>query len=112
MNPRRWPLLLAALFALSAAGCGDVLEGVGDVSRDFVHGDTTTTFGSTTLPPPGVESPRLGPEKVTHVSSQLVFDVQTGTLDVATAAAFGLWTASPYTVPRTEGQLVGLRVGP
>ena len=169
MNPRRWPLLLAALVALSAAGCGDVLEGVGDLSRDFVHGDTTTTFGTTILPQPGggmalvglsrsvtwvndqytagpnlsaeaavqqvwergdgidpyiqagrqevaaalpgVEFPRLVPEKVTHISSQLVFDVQTGTLDVATAAAFGLWTAAPYTVPRTEGQLVVLRVG-
>jgi hypothetical protein len=60
---------------------------------------------------PGTEFPRLVPEKITHISSQLVFDVQTGTLDVATAAAFGLWTAEPYTVPRTEGQLVVLRVG-
>ncbi len=51
------------------------------------------------------------PEKVTHISSQLVFDTQTGTLDVATSAAFGLWTAEPYTVPRLEGQLVVLRVG-
>jgi len=169
MTARRWLLLVAALVALSAAGCGDVLEGVGDLSRDFVHGDTTTTFGTTTLPQPGggvalvglsrsviwvndqypagpglsaesavrqvwlrgdgidpyvqagrreiaaalpgVEFPRLVPEKVTHISSQLVFDVQTGTLDVATAAAFGLWTAPPYTVPRTEGQLAVLRVG-
>jgi hypothetical protein len=60
---------------------------------------------------PGVEFPQLVPEKVTHVSSQLVFDVQTGTLDVATAAAFGLWSAEPYTVLRTEGQLVVLQVG-
>ena len=169
MNPRPLPLLVAVLVALSAAGCGDVLEGVGGISRDFVHGDTTTTFGTTTLPQPGggmalvglsrsvtwvndqytagpglsaeaavrqvwlrgdgidpyiqagrqeiaaalpgVEFPRLVPEKVTHISSQVVFDVQTGTLDVATAAAFGLWTAVPYTVPRTEGQLVVLRVG-
>jgi len=51
------------------------------------------------------------PEKVTHISSQLVFDEQTGTLDVATSAAFGLWTAEPYAVPRIEGQLVVLRVG-
>jgi len=169
MNLRPMSLLLVALVALSAAGCGDVLEGVGDLSRDFVHGDTTTTVGTTTLPQPGggmalvglskaviwvndqyaagsnlsaeaaarqvwlrgdgidpyvqagrdemvsalpgVEFPRLVPEKVTHISSQLVFDVQTGTLDVATAAAFGLWTAAPYTVPRTEGQLVVLKVG-
>ena len=60
---------------------------------------------------PGVEFPRLVPEKVTHISSQLVFDPLTGTLDVGTSAAFGLWTAEPYTVPRIEGQLVVLRVG-
>ena len=60
---------------------------------------------------PGIEFPSLVPEKVTHISSQLIFDTQTGTLDVATSAAFGLWTAEPYTVPRIEGQLVVLRVG-
>ncbi len=169
MHHRRLLLWPAFLFALSAAGCGDVLQGVGDLSRDFVHGDTTTVVSTTTLPQPGggialvgltgsvvwvndqykvdrgltadtvvrrvwlrgdgidpyvqagreeiavalpnVEFPRLVPEKVTHISSQLVFDVQTGALDVATAAAFGLWTAEPYTVPRTEGQLVVLRIG-
>lgn len=169
MRPRSVPTLLAALAVLGAAGCGGILEGVGDLSRDVVHGDTTSTMATTTLPPPGggmalvglsasvvwvndqytappnlpaedaarqvwlrgdgvdpyvqagrdeiiaalpgVEFPRLVPEKVTHISSQMVFDVQTGTLDVATAVAFGLWSAEPYTVPRTEGQLVVLRVG-
>lgn len=169
MSPRPFLPVLAVLVALSAAGCGDVLEGVGGLSREFVHGDTTSTLGTTTLPLPGggvplvglspsvvwvndqhaagpglsaeaaisqvwlrgdgvdpyvqagrdevaaalpgIEFPRLIPEKVTHISSQLVYDVGTGTLDVATAAAFGLWTAEPYTVPRTEGQLAVLRVG-
>jgi len=60
---------------------------------------------------PGVEFPRLVPSTVTHVSSQLVFDLQTGTLGVSAAAAFGLWSAEPYTVPRSEGQLVVLWVG-
>jgi hypothetical protein len=59
----------------------------------------------------GIQFPRLIPDTITHISSQLVYDTQTGTLDVATAAAFGLWTAEPYTVPRTEGQLAVLRVG-
>lgn len=59
----------------------------------------------------GIQFPRLIPNTVTHVSSQLVYDTQTGTLDVATAAAFGLWTAEPYTIPRTEGQVAVLRVG-
>lgn len=162
-------LLAAAALVLAGAGCGDVLEGVGGLSREIIHGDTTTTLGTTTLPQPGggialvglspsvvwvndgysatpgttaenaiqqvwrrgdgvdpyvqagrreiaaalpdVQFPRLVPDGVTHISSQLVFDVQTGALDVATAAAFGLWTAPPYTVPRTEGQLVVLQVG-
>jgi predicted small secreted protein len=162
-------ILSATLAALVAAGCGNALEGVGDLSRDFIHGGTSTSTTTTTLPQagggmaltglssdvvwvndelaatagetpdavvhrvwqrssgvdpyvqagrreiaaalPGIEFPRLVPEKVTYISSQLVFDTQTGTLDVATSAAFGLWTAEPYTVPRIEGQLVVLRVG-
>lgn len=169
MQCRRLLAVLSGLVALSAAGCGDVLEGVGDLSRDFVHGETSTVVTTTTLPQPGggialvgitasvvwvndvyamdqglapetvvrrvwlrgdgidpyvqagrdeiaaalpdVAFPRLIPERVTHISSQLVFDVQTGTLDVATAATFGLWSAEPYTVPRPEGQLVVLRIG-
>ena len=168
MDRRRLTLMLV-LTALLAAGCGDVLGGVGDMSRDLVHGGSTTSVTTTTLPQPGggmaltrlsgdviwvndqfeagagegadgvirrvwqrstgvdpyiqasrfevaaalpgIEFPRMVPEKVTHISSQLVFDTQTGTLDVATSAAFGLWTAEPYTVPRLEGQLVVLRVG-
>src|SRR4030066_1726745 len=71
MNPRRWPLLLAALAALGAGGCGDVLEGVGDLSRDFVHGDTTTTFGTTTLPQPGGGMALVGLSRsVTWVNAQ------------------------------------------
>jgi len=166
---RRRLIVMLALAAVTAAGCGDVFEGVGDMSRDFVHGGSTTSITTTTLPQPGggmaltglsgevvwvndefevapgetadtvvrrvwlrsvgvdpyvqasrfevaaalpgIEFPRMVPEKVTHISSQLVFDTQTGTLDVATSAAFGLWTAEPYTVPRIEGQLVVLRVG-
>ena len=168
MKPSRLIPTLS-LAVLTAAGCGDVLEGVGDLSRDVVHGGSTTSITTTTLLQPGggmpltglsseviwvnddleaeageaadavvrrawqrssgvdpyvqagrseiaaalpgIEFPRLVPEKVTHISSQLVFDPQTGTLDVATSAAFGLWTAEPYTVPRIEGQLVVLRVG-
>lgn len=166
---RRRLLIITTLAALAAAGCGDILEGVGDLSRDVIHGGSTTSTTTTTLPQPGggmplvglssdvtwvndqypvisgetsdmvvrrvwqrgdgvdpyiqagraeiaaalpgIEFPRLIPEKVSHISSQLVYDLQTGTLDVGTAAAFGLWTAEPYTVPRVEGQLVVLRVG-
>jgi hypothetical protein len=60
---------------------------------------------------PGVEFPKLAPEAITYVTSQLVFDPQTALLDAATSAAFGLWAAEPYSVPRAEAQLVVLRVG-
>ena len=60
---------------------------------------------------PGIEFPRLVPSAVSHVSSQLVYDTQTATLDVATSAAFGLWSGEPYDAPRSEAQLAVLRVG-
>lgn len=60
---------------------------------------------------PGIEFPQLAPTAVTHVSSQLLYDQLTGTLDATTAAAFGLWAGEPYDLPRAEGQLAVLRVG-
>jgi len=60
---------------------------------------------------PGVQFPRLIPGRVTHVSSQLVFDRATLTLDPSQSAAFGLWAAEPYSIPRGEGQMAVLRVG-
>ena len=60
---------------------------------------------------PGIEFPQLAPEGVSHVSSQLVYDVQTASLGVGTAAAFGLWVGEPYTAGRSEAQLAVLRVG-
>jgi hypothetical protein len=60
---------------------------------------------------PGIRFPQKVPQLVTHISSQLIFDIQTGTLDVSTSAAFGLWSAVPYTVARSEGQSAMLRVG-
>ncbi|MBM3695975.1 MAG: hypothetical protein FJW79_08595 [Actinobacteria bacterium] len=165
----RHRLIPILTLAILAAGCGDLLGGVGDLSRDVVHGGSTTSSTTTTLPRPGggmgltgisgdivwvndewraapgvsalevayrvwqrsdgvnpyvqagrseiaaalpgIGFPRLVPEKVTHISSQLVFDPLSGALDAGTAAAFGLWTAEPYTVPRPEGQLVVLRIG-
>jgi hypothetical protein len=166
---RRITAIAVAFLVVTAAGCGDLLEGVGDVSRRVVHGDGQAASATTTTPAegpalrltsvsdvrwandgigvvtrtlprdellaavwrrgdgispfvqasrreitdalPGIEFPRLVPASVTHVSSQLVFDAQSALLDVATAAAFGMWVGEPYALPRTEGQLVVLRVG-
>ncbi|MCB2222879.1 MAG: hypothetical protein KQH83_01790 [Actinobacteria bacterium] len=60
---------------------------------------------------PGVEVPTLMPSSVTHISSQLVFDPQTALLEASTSAAFGYWSGEPYVKPRSEGQLMVLRVG-
>jgi hypothetical protein len=60
---------------------------------------------------PGIEFPQLAPDRVTHVSSQLLFDQLTGILDASTTAAFGLWVGEPYDLPRSDGQLAVLRVG-
>ena len=159
---------LAAILALAlvVVGCGNVLQGVGDLSAGIVRGDQITT---TTIEPgqadlrlgpvtmvtwindelgsatagltvddlllavwlrgdqidqsvqasrreisevlPGIEFPQLAPDRVSHVSSQLVYDVQTASLGVGTAAAFGLWAGEPYTAARSEAQLAVLRVG-
>ena len=60
---------------------------------------------------PDVQFPQLVPQQITHVTSQLVYDTFTTTLDASTTAAFGLWAGEPYTAPRAEAQLVVLRVG-
>lgn len=153
------------IVAVLTAACSDALSGVGDVSRDFVHGDesSTTTIEeagpglglkgitdvvwinddldvtaeasgdlliravwdrSDRLNPfvqagrrevaaalGGVKVPKLVPEGVRYVSSQLVYDPETALLDASTSAAFGYWSAEPYSVPRSEGQLMVLRIG-
>ena len=40
---------------------------------------------------PQIQFPRLVPPEVVNVTSQLVFDQASGTLDQETSAAFGLW---------------------
>lgn len=79
----------------------------GDAATPFVQASRREI--ATALP--GIEFPQLAPATVTHVSSQLLFDQLTGTLDASTAAAFGLWVGEPYDLPRQEGQLAVLRVG-
>lgn len=58
---------------------------------------------------PAIKFPDLVPETVEWVTSQLVFDLSTGTLDPDISAAFGFWTAEPYQSERAR--LAVLRVG-
>jgi hypothetical protein len=58
---------------------------------------------------PGVEFPSLVPESADWITSQLVYDAASATLDIEVSAAFGLWSVLPYT--DDEGRLAVLRVG-
>ena len=60
---------------------------------------------------PGVRFPEVIPDSVEFISSQLVYEVASGVLDLDTATAFGMWSATPYSVARDVGQIVVLRVG-
>ena len=79
----------------------------GDQTNEFVQASRREVSEAL----PGIEFPQLAPEGITHVSSQLIFDVATASLGVGNAAAFGLWAGEPYTAPRSEAQLGVLRVG-
>lgn len=58
---------------------------------------------------PTLMFPEFVPDDVRWVTSQLVYDGQTGTLDLDTSAAFGFWRVEPYSV--NEGRVAVLRVG-
>jgi hypothetical protein len=59
---------------------------------------------------PGIMFPEDIASEVRWITSQLVFEASTGTLDGETAAAFGLWQVEPYSI--TDGRVGVLRVGP
>ncbi len=58
---------------------------------------------------PGMEFPAVVPQTSQWVTSQLVYDPASATLDPNTFAAFGLWSVPPYT--DDAGRLAVLRVG-
>jgi hypothetical protein len=58
---------------------------------------------------PNVTFLELVPAEVGWVTSQLVYDLASGTLDTVISAAFGLWVVEPYSVG--DGNIAVLRVG-
>lgn len=58
---------------------------------------------------PAVSFPALIPQQVRWITSQLVYNATTGTLDSDTSAAFGLWTSEPY--QSDTARLGVLRIG-
>lgn len=161
-------ILVAIAVALVVAACGEAgpLDGVGERTRLFVEGPTTTTIPVESVPvgQPGeaavgatdvvwyndgksqqhrgepaevisrvwnsrignsrfVQSsraeiadalpvlafPSLVPDHVRWITSQLVYDDATGTLDPDISAAFGFWASEPYL--SDTGRVGVLRVG-
>jgi hypothetical protein len=58
---------------------------------------------------PNIGFPGVVPEDVRFVTSQLVYDTASATLDAEFSAAFGLWPVEPYTVQ--DASIAVLRVG-
>lgn len=58
---------------------------------------------------PNIAFPRVVPEEVRFVTSQLVYDTASALLDAEFSAAFGLWPVEPYTVQ--DANVAVLRVG-
>jgi hypothetical protein len=58
---------------------------------------------------PGIVFPSVAPSGAEWVSSQLVFD-NDGSIAADPSAAFGIWSAEPYTRSRSVAQMVVIRV--
>lgn len=58
---------------------------------------------------PGIQFPSRFPPLAEYVTSQLVIE-NTGEISDDPSAAFGIWTAEPYTRSRSVGQMIVLRV--
>ena len=76
----------------------------GDGVTRFIQASTTEI--ATALP--GVQFPSLVPNQTFSITSQLVYDTASATLDVGTAAAFGMWPVTPYAID--SGSIAVLRV--
>jgi hypothetical protein len=79
-------------------GRGDGITSVIQASRNEI---------ATVLP--GIQFPELLPDSVSWVTSQLVFDVASGTIDTDTAAQFGMWSLEPYTSEDARSALMWVR---
>lgn len=93
-------------------GTGNVLEVTSAVWRrgDGVTSVIQASRNEIATALPGIQFPELLPDTVGWVTSQLVFDVASGTLGADRSAQFGLWRDEPYL--SDGGQVAVLRVRP
>lgn len=97
---------------LANQGSGNVLEVTTAVWRrgDGVTSVIQASRNEIATALPGIQFPELLPDSVGWVTSQLVFDVASGTLSADTSAQFGMWRDEPYLVE--GGQIAVMRVRP
>ena len=93
-------------------GTGNVLEVVTAVWRrgDGISSVIQASRNEIATALPGIQFPELLPDMVGWVTSQLVFDVASGTLGADTSAQFGLWHLEPYSTD--GGRTAVMRVRP
>ena len=53
---------------------------------------------------PGLKFPAAVPDDISHITSQLVFELPMGAMTDDWTAAFGFWTVPPYSESRSIGQ--------
>jgi hypothetical protein len=97
---------------LANQGSGNVLEVTTAVWRrgDGVTSVIQASRNEIATALPGIQFPELLPDSVGWVTSQLVFDVASGTLSADTSAQFGMWRDEPYLVE--GGRIAVMRVRP
>jgi hypothetical protein len=85
---------------IAGEGSGTILEVVSAVWRrgDGITSVIQASRTEISAALSGIQFPELLPDRVGWVTSQLVFDVASGTLGADTSAQFGLWHEEPYTV--------------
>ncbi len=84
------------------------------ISRVWARGGSESRFVQASpaeidIAVPGLEFPALLPEGAVWITSQLVYDPASATLDPSSLAAFGVWSVPPYT--DDAGRLAVLRIG-
>lgn len=93
-------------------------ETVGDpsfvISAVWARSDGITRFiqaspNEIAIALPNIQFPSLVPLDTLSITSQLVYDVASGTLDPRLSAAFGFWLATPYAADNTSAAI--LRIG-
>ncbi len=97
---------------IAAEGVGNPLEVTTAVWRrgDGVTSVIQASRGEIAGALPGIQFPELLPDTVGWITSQLVFDVASGTLGRDASAQFGIWHLEPYTTD--GGRTAVLRVRP